>query len=55
MADKLSILFWNARGILSKREELSKYIQTKRLDIVCVCESFLKGDRTMIIRGYSKG
>lgn len=53
MTDKLSILFWNARDILSKREELSKYVQSKQLDIVCVCESFLKGERTMIIRGYN--
>lgn len=48
----LKVVFWNARGITNKLIEFTKFIYDHELDIICVCESFLKNDKTIYIRGY---
>ena len=46
------IVFWNARGILSKLTEFQNFLFNKNIDIACVCETFLKRGKTLNIRGY---
>lgn len=45
--NQLRILFWNARGITNKLTEFKKYIYVNDIDVACVCESFLKSERTV--------
>lgn len=49
----LKVLFWNARGINNKFEELKQYIIRNNTDIICVCETFLKGKQSVALAGYS--
>ena len=48
----LRVVFWNARGITNKLTEFTKFIYDNNLDLICVCESFLKNDNGLHIRGY---
>lgn len=48
----LKVLFWNARGLRTKLIELKKYLYVNEIDVVCICETFLKSDSTIQIKGY---
>lgn len=50
--NELKVVFWNARGILSKIEEYKNYLYDTKVDISCVCETFIKGTNSINIRGY---
>lgn len=51
--NQIKILFWNARGIANKIEELKKYLYRHQIDVVGVCETFMRGDRSTKIKGYN--
>jgi exonuclease III len=48
----LSILQWNARGLLAHCRELKQAVLSHQYDVVCVQESWLKDGRSYEIRGY---
>lgn len=48
----LKVLFWNARGVSSKIQELQLFLSRDRIDVACVCETFLKSDKNLTIKGY---
>lgn len=48
----LKVLFWNARGIINKLTEFKKYLYDNWIDVVCVCETFLKDDKDIRVNGY---
>lgn len=50
---KLKVVFWNCRGISNKITEFKKYLVDNAIDVACICESFLKGEKTIFIRGYN--
>lgn len=50
--NSLRVLFWNARGIESKAQEVTNFIISNRVDILCVCETFLKGNQSFKLNGY---
>lgn len=41
MHNKLKVLFWNARGIKNKFQELVEYIERENIDIIGINETFL--------------
>lgn len=50
--NQLRILFWNARGITNKLTEFKKFIYQNDIDVACVCESFLKSEKALFVKGY---
>lgn len=46
-------MYWNAQGIKSKTEELGRFLNRTNIDVVCLCESFLKGRNRFSIDGYT--
>lgn len=55
MPDKpLKIMFWNARGITSKLTEFKNFIIRQDIDVICVCETFLKTKHSISFNGYDQ-
>lgn len=50
---KLRVVFWNCRGISNKLNEFKKYVYDNGIDVACICETFLKGDKTLYVKGYN--
>lgn len=48
----IKIMFWNSQGIKSKIAELIKFLKNNDVDVVCLCETFLKQNHTFHIDGY---
>ena len=52
--DALSILFWNSQGLSNKILEFNNYINSEKVDIICVCETFLKPNMSIpLIPNYN--
>ena len=41
----LSFMYWNCQGIKSKIDELSRFLKSSTCDVVCLNETFLKGNQ----------
>lgn len=50
--DNLTILQWNARSLVNKRDELILLIDEHNPHIICICETWLTADRSFAIPGY---
>lgn len=48
MPNKISFLFWNSRGVTDKSLELFDFINKRKIDVVGVCETFLKPGKKFI-------
>ena len=48
----LNILQWNAEGVRGKKEALSYYLKTHKVDVACIQETHLKEEARFSIRGY---
>lgn len=51
--NKLKVVFWNARGISNKLTEFKQFLHDDKIDVACICENFLKNDRSIYIKGYN--
>lgn len=45
-------MYWNSQGINNKREEFVKFIKSNSIDIICLCETFLKTSNRFSVNGY---
>lgn len=47
-------MFWNAQGLkrTEKSQELANYLKRDQMDIICICETFLKERNNFSIDGY---
>lgn len=52
-AESLSILLWNANGVLQRFNELEYFLHAKRIDIALITETHLTSRARFLMRGYS--
>jgi exonuclease III len=52
MANDLRIVFWNANGILKKRNELQLFLDNKKIDICLIAEIHLTNQNYITFNGY---
>lgn len=50
--NSISIMYWNAQGIKTKLDELTRFLTNNKCDVVCLCETFLKNNNTLHINNY---
>lgn len=52
--NQLNIMFWNAQGIttLTKQLQLEHFIETKKIDILLLAETFLKPQHTFQLKNF---
>ena len=48
----ISVLQWNANGLLAKQNELKQHVAKNEYDVICIQETFLKPDKVFDISGY---
>lgn len=46
-------MYWNCQGIRSKSQELLCYLRNNNVDIICLCETFLKPGNRFDLPGYT--
>jgi len=48
----VSLMQWNANGLLSKQSEFKQHVANNDYDVICIQETFLKQNKQIRIPGY---
>ena len=48
----ISVLQWNANGLLMRQSEFKQHLVNNEYDVICIQETFLKPDKQFYLAGY---
>ena len=51
--EELRVMVTNVRGFFSKKESLEAILAREKIDVACICETFMSGNRFPQLQGFS--